>query len=86
MRTSSPASLRLAPDFSPGGTITTEPSTRTSSCMNTVSAPAGIGAPVKMRMAVPAPIGSAAALPAVSRPEMARRVSELASRSRWRTA
>ena len=29
---------------------------RTSSCMNTVSAPCGIGAPVKMRIASPAPI------------------------------
>ena len=31
------------------------PRARTSSCMNTVSAPAGIGAPVKMRIASPAP-------------------------------
>ncbi len=38
---------------SPAGTITASPSTRTSSCMNTVSAPAGIGAPVKMRIASP---------------------------------
>ena len=39
--------------------MTASPSARTSSCMNTVSAPAGIGAPVKMRMAWPAPIGFA---------------------------
>jgi hypothetical protein len=35
--------------------------------MNTVSAPSGIGAPVKMRTASPAPIGLKPALPAVSR-------------------
>ena len=38
----------------PVGTITAPSSTRQSSCMNTVSAPAGIGAPVKMRIAAPA--------------------------------
>ena len=39
LRTSSPASRRLAPRLSPAGTITASPSARTSSCMNTVSAP-----------------------------------------------
>ena len=38
-RKSSPAARLLAPRFRPGGTITTSPSTRVSSCMNTVSAP-----------------------------------------------
>jgi hypothetical protein len=54
--------------------------------MNTVSAPAGIGAPVKMRIAWPASTGAAAALPAVRRPAIVRRVSSLAVRSPWRTA
>ena len=58
----------MAPRLRPGGTITASPSTRTSSCMNTVSAPAGIGAPVKMRIASPAASARAAARPAVRRP------------------
>ena len=39
-------------------------STRTSSCMKTVSAPAGIGAPVKMRIARPGTAASSAEAPA----------------------
>ncbi len=49
---SSPAGRTLAPLFRPGGRRTPPvSSTRTSSCMNTVSAPSGIGAPVKTRTA-----------------------------------
>ncbi len=62
-RKSSPAARRLAPRFRPGGTTTVSPSTRVSSCMNTVSAPSGIGAPVKMRIASPAPSARVAARP-----------------------
>jgi len=85
-RTSSPARRRFAPTFSPAGTITALPSRRTSSCMKTVSAPAGMGAPVKMRTAAPASRTRAAARPAVTRSTTASRVSALASRSAWRTA
>ena len=83
--TSSPASRRLAPRLRPGGTMTAAPSTRTSSCMNTVSAPGGMGAPVKMRIASRAPISRAAARPAVRRSVTASLVSP-APTSAWRTA
>ena len=83
---SSPASRRLAPRFEPGGTTTAPPSTRTSSCMNTVSAPCGIGAPVKMRIASPAPTRASAARPAVSAVDDRKLVSPVAPRSAWRTA
>ena len=83
---SSPDSRRFAPGFSPGGTFTASPSTRTSSCMNTVSAPAGMGAPVKMRIASPAPSGRAAAAPACTRSTIASRVSPVPATSAWRTA
>ena len=43
------------------GSTTLSPSTRTSSCMNTVSAPSGIGAPVKMRIACPGLTGACGA-------------------------
>ena len=48
---SSPARRRFAPRLSPAGRTTASPAAPTSSCMNTVSRPAGIGAPVKMRTA-----------------------------------
>jgi len=54
--------------------------------MKTVSAPDGMGAPVKMRTAAPAASAHAAARPAVTRSTTASRVSVLASRSAWRTA
>ena len=51
---SSPAGRTLAPGFRPAGSTTLPASSiRTSSCMNTVSAPSGIGAPVKIRTAWP---------------------------------
>ena len=53
--------------LSPGGTTTLSPSARTSSCMNTVSAPAGIGAPVKMRIARAAASTAREPWPAVRR-------------------
>ena len=77
-RMSSPASRRLAPRFNPGGTMTAPSSTRQSSCMNTVSAPPGIGAPVKMRMASPALSAWLAAWPAATRSTMASRRLALA--------
>ena len=43
----------------PGGSTTVSPSARQSSCMNTVSGPCGIGAPVKTRTAVPRSAGCA---------------------------
>ena len=52
--TSSPASLRLAPRCKPLGTTMRSPSTFTSSCMKTVSAPLGMAAPVKILIACPA--------------------------------
>ena len=54
--------------------------------MNTVSAPAGIGAPVKMRIASPAPSARVAARPAVMRSTTLSRVSPAAAKSAWRTA
>ena len=55
---SSPAGRTLAPGFRPAGRTTLSSSTRTSSCMKTVSAPSGIGAPVKMRIACPGLTGA----------------------------
>src|SRR5262249_2172756 len=85
-RAPSPAGRRLGPPLSPAGTITAFPSRRTSSCMKTVSAPPGMGAPVKMRTAAPAASTRAAARPAVTLSTTSSRVSALASRSAWRTA
>ena len=65
---SSPAGRTLAPGLRPAGSTTLSPSTRTSSCMNTVSAPSGIGAPVKMRIACPGLSGAFAEPPAWTRP------------------
>ena len=62
---SSPAGRTLAPGFRPAGRTTLPASSRrTSSCMNTVSVPSGIGAPVKIRTAWPGLIGSRADAPA----------------------
>jgi hypothetical protein len=49
--------------------------------MNTVSAPYGIAAPVKMRIASPASSATSGRLPAVSRPATLSLVSALADRS-----
>jgi len=70
----------------PDGTTTVGPSARQSSCMNTVSAPCGIGAPVKMRIASPVASGRAGACPATTRSTTASLVSAAGSRSAWRTA
>jgi hypothetical protein len=51
-----------------------------------VSNPGGIGAPVKMRTAVPAALSAPAAMPAASRPATGSRVSPLWERSSKRTA
>ena len=62
---SSPAGRTLAPGFRPAGSNhPAARSMRTSSCMNTVSAPSGIGAPVKIRTAWPGAIAVAADAPA----------------------
>ncbi len=62
---SSPAGRTLAPGLNPAGSTTLpSASSRTSSCMNTVSAPSGIGAPVKIRTASPGLMDSAAEAPA----------------------
>ena len=50
---SSPARRRLAPRLTPAGSPRRRPRAATSSCISTVSAPAGIGAPVSTRSAVP---------------------------------
>ena len=79
--TSSPALRRLAPARSPGGRLTRPSSWRvTSSCMNTMSAPCGTGAPVNTRMAEPGSAPSAA-WPAATRPRTGRRVGAAGSRS-----
>jgi hypothetical protein len=84
--TSSPARRRLAPSFNPFGTVTRSPSAVTSSCMKTVSAPLGIAAPVKMRMASPGLRATLVRAPAVRRPETASVVSPSARKSACRTA
>ena len=58
---SSPSGRMFAPALRPAGQNDAPPlaSISTSSCMKTVSAPSGIGAPVKMRTAVPGAIGGA---------------------------
>ncbi len=84
---SSPAGRTLAPGFRPAGKTTRPASSiRTSSCMNTVSAPPGIGAPVKMRTASPGAIASGAAAPACTRPLTANARSASFGRSALRTA
>ena len=66
---SSPAGRTLAPGLNPAGSTTLpSASTRTSSCMNTVSAPSGIGAPVKIRTASPGLMDRTAEAPAGIRP------------------
>jgi hypothetical protein len=54
--------------------------------MNTVSAPSGIGAPVKMRIACPAVSGKSEAPPAWTRPATANARSSFCGRSRPATA
>ena len=83
---SSPAGRTLAPGLRPAGSTTLSPSTRTSSCMNTVSAPSGIGAPVKMRIACPGLTGAFEAPPAWTRPAIGNACSSFCGRSRLATA
>ena len=83
---SSPRLRRLAPLRMPGGSRTAPPSSRASSCMNTVSVPAGIGAPVKMRTAVPGAAAPGRAWPAATRAETGSRVAPSAARSAKATA
>ena len=84
---SSPLGRRLAPGRRPGGSSTRPSSPRTtSSCMNTVSVPGGMGAPVKIRTAVLPTIAPGAASPAVTLALTGRTVDPLASKSAWATA
>ena len=83
---SSPERRVFAPGRRPGGSRTCGPSTWTSSCMNTVSAPKGMRAPVKMRRAVPVASEVDVCSPATSRPSTTRIVGAEAVRSAYRTA
>ena len=85
---SSPAKRRFCPAWvtAPGATATPPSTSRARSCITTLSAPAGITAPVKMRTACPAPTVPAKGLPANDSPMRARRVSLPGARSAKRTA
>ena len=83
---SSPTGRTLAPGLRPAGAMILSPSARTSSCMNTVSAPSGIGAPVKIRIACPGATVAPAELPAWTRPTTGNVRSPCWGRSRLETA
>ncbi len=65
---SSPAGRMLAPRGTAALMATTPSPASQSSCMTTVSTPAGIGAPVKMRTACPASTTPSKTVPAGTRP------------------
>jgi hypothetical protein len=57
LRTSLPVRLIHSPGFGTLRTTTESPSTAQNSCITIASAPCGIGAPVKMRAALPGASG-----------------------------
>jgi hypothetical protein len=83
---SSPRRRRLAPRRMPCGRTTAPSTSRASSCMKTVSRPGGIGAPVKMRTAVPGRAVPSSAWPAAMRAATGSRVASSGARSAKATA